>query len=134
LADDTIWPREPQTGVKHDIYDGYLDAWLPIILSSWGSGTYAEGYAGPGIHCGGEPGSPIRALHRLREARDRHPHLQGKLARFVLVEKRADRVVRLLEELRRELNDPMPEGEYRDATLHVLVRRGLRGHAPAGAH
>ncbi|MGH3585483.1 MAG: three-Cys-motif partner protein TcmP, partial [Pseudonocardia sp.] len=124
MADDTIWEREPHTGVKHDIYDGYLDAWLPIILSSFGSGTYAEGYAGPGTHLGGEPGSPIRALHRLRAARAQHPHLHDKFARFVLVEKRADRVARLLEELRRELDHPMPNGEYRDATLHVLVRRG----------
>jgi hypothetical protein len=45
------------------------DAWLPIILPSWGSGTYAEGYAGPGIHRSGEPESLSRALHRLRKAR-----------------------------------------------------------------
>jgi three-Cys-motif partner protein len=124
LPDDTIWDREPHTAVKHDIYDGYLDAWLPIILPSWGSGTYAEGYAGPGIYRGSEPGSPIRALHRLREARAAHPHLEGKLARFVLVEKRSDRVARLLEELRRELNHPMPNGQYHDATLHMIVRQG----------
>jgi hypothetical protein len=42
----------------------------------------------------------------------------------VLIEKRADRVARLLEELRRELGHAMPDGEYRDATLHVVVKQG----------
>jgi len=124
VPEDTIWPLEPHTGVKHDIYDGYLDAWLPIILGSWGSGTYAEGFAGPGVYTRGEPGSPIRALGRLRAARQTHPQLRGKPARLVLVEKRADRAARLVDELRRHLDHPMPQGEYRDDTLHVLVRQG----------
>jgi len=44
--------------------------------------------------------------------------------RLVLVEKRRDRVERLLSELRRVLDDPMPGGEYRGEALHVLVRCG----------
>jgi len=115
---------EPHTGVKHDIYDGYLDAWFPIILRSFGSGTYAEGFAGPGVYTGGEHGSPVRALHRLREMRRRLPELRDRPARFVLVEKRRDRVEELIARFRDELNDPMPGGEYRDPTLHVVIRRG----------
>lgn len=124
MADPTIWPLEPHTGVKHEIYDRYLDAWLPIILGGWKSATYAEGYAGPGVYKNGEPGSPIRALRRLRNAQASHPHLHDRQARLVLVEKRPDRVARLLDEFRRELNHPMPDGEYEDATLRILVRKG----------
>lgn len=56
--------------------------------------------------------------------RRRWPELRDRPARFVLVEKRGDRVEQLLAEFRRELDDPMPDGEYRDPTLHVIVKRG----------
>lgn len=56
--------------------------------------------------------------------RDQWPALRDRPARFVLVEKRRDRVEQLLTEFRRELAHPMPDGEYRDAALHVLVRQG----------
>ncbi len=124
VPEDTIWRLEPHTSVKHDIYDGYLDAWFPIILRTFRSGTYAEGFAGPGVYRDGEAGSPIRALRRLRAMRDRWPELRDRPVRFVLVEKRRDRVEQLLTEFRRELAHPMPGGEYRDAALHILVRQG----------
>ncbi|MGH3615257.1 MAG: three-Cys-motif partner protein TcmP [Pseudonocardia sp.] len=124
MADPTIWQLEPHTAIKHAIYNLYLDAWLPIILSSWSTATYAEGYAGPGIYEAGEPGSPIHALRRFRNAQREHAHLHGKTLRMLLVEKRRDRVEKLVEQFRGELNDPMPTGEYRDACLHVIVRQG----------
>lgn len=121
---DTVWPLDPHTRVKHDIYDGYLDAWWPIIMQSFGAGTYAEGFAGPGIYTGREPGSPVRALRRLQAMRAAKPHLVHRPARFVFVEKRPDRVRELLAQLREELADPITDGEYRDASLHVLVKQG----------
>lgn len=124
MVQGTLWPLEPHTEVKHDIYDGYLDAWWPIIMQSFGSGTYAEGFAGPGVYTDGQPGSPIRALRRLQVLRAAKPHLSGRPARFVLVEKRADRVAELLARFRDELGDPMRGGEYRDPSLHVIVQQG----------
>lgn len=124
MPDETVWPLAPHTRVKHDIYDRYLDAWLPIILQSWGSGTYAEGYAGPGVYTRGEPGSPIRAIRRLRELHRARPELAGKPMRFVFVEKRSDRARELLDQLRSELADPMPDGYYRDAGVEVSVTPG----------
>lgn len=124
MADPTIWKLDPHTRVKHEIYDGYLDAWFPIIMQSFGSGTYAEGFAGPGSYTGGEPGSPIRALRRLLAMRADKPHLIHRPARFVLVEKRADRARELVARFRDELGDPMRDGQYRDSSLHVLIRQG----------
>lgn len=43
---------------------------------------------------------------------------------MLLVETRRDRVNRLIDEFERELDAPMPDGEYRDDSLHVVVRRG----------
>jgi three-Cys-motif partner protein len=62
------WPIAPHTAVKHEIYRRYLNSWFEILLTSrnaFRSVTYAEGYAGPGIYQGGEPGSPIHALKAL---------------------------------------------------------------------
>jgi hypothetical protein len=99
--------------------------WMPGFRSScsrFDGATYAEGYAGPGIHTKREPGSPIRAVRRPANARHAHPRVGDKPARFVLVEKRQDRVEELLAQPRIELDDPMPAGEYRDNTLHVQAR------------
>ena len=124
MADPTLWKLDPHTHVKHNIYDGYLDAWFPIILAQFRSGTYAEGFAGPGIYTDGEPGSPIRALRRWQAMRQRQVALRNRPMRFVLVEKRRDRVESLIAQVERELGHPLPGGEYRDDTLHVLIRKG----------
>ncbi|MBA8926823.1 three-Cys-motif partner protein [Kutzneria viridogrisea] len=63
------WERAEHTGAKHDIYRRYLKRWFPILLggarNAYPSATYAEGFAGPGVYAGGEPGSPIIAMQTL---------------------------------------------------------------------
>ena len=57
-----IWEIEPHTLAKHQILRKYWQAWLPI-MSRWnGRVLYIDGFAGPGLYSGGEPGSPIVAL------------------------------------------------------------------------
>src|SRR3972149_12114014 len=57
----TIWPLEPHTGAKHDILRKYLGAWFPKL--KWkGRVVFIDGFAGPGVYRGGEPGSPLVAL------------------------------------------------------------------------
>ena len=64
--DSIIWPAAPHTLAKHTVYRQYLSKWMPIMVHSWkGNVTYAEGFAGPGIYTGGEPGSPVIALQTL---------------------------------------------------------------------
>ncbi len=65
------WQLQPHTGVKHAIYKRYLSSWFEILLTpknAFRSATYAEGYAGPGIYSGGEPGSPVHAVGALMES------------------------------------------------------------------
>ncbi|MGW0893155.1 three-Cys-motif partner protein TcmP [Saccharopolyspora sp. NPDC002578] len=62
---DVPWEIVEHTSAKHDIYRRYLRRWFPILLggsNSYPSATYAEGFSGPGVYKGGEPGSPIIAL------------------------------------------------------------------------
>jgi three-Cys-motif partner protein len=64
------WDCQEHTGAKHDIYRRYLERWFPILLAgpnAFPSVTYAEGFAGPGVYSGGEPGSPIIAMKALAE-------------------------------------------------------------------
>jgi hypothetical protein len=58
-----VWAADPHTLAKHRLLRDYLAAWLPTLLHGGFPGvTYAEGFAGPGIYRGGEPGSPVIAL------------------------------------------------------------------------
>jgi three-Cys-motif partner protein len=127
MPTDTVWDLEPHTQVKHNVYDGYLKAWFPIILRGFGSATYAEGYAGPGIYRGGEAGSPVRALRRLFATRQAlEPAAARAPVRFVLVERRRDRVECLISRFEAELGAELPGGFYcdRDRHLTVLIRQG----------
>ena len=67
---DTVWELEPHTRAKHEILKRYLQAWVPILsLGRFPKVLYVDGFAGPGIYSGGEPGSPIIALRAARDQR-----------------------------------------------------------------
>lgn len=128
--DDTIWERDPHTGVKHQILRRYLDAWFPILLQAFPSVTVFEGYAGPGVYVGGEPGSPIVAIDSLMRRPDGLVD-RGKPIRFVFVEERADRVERLREEIKKKWPSLPPlvtidvvEGACEDVGLDALTQAG----------
>lgn len=96
--DPVVWGAEPHTLTKHNVYRHYLSKWMPIMIHSWkGDITYAEGFAGPGIYKGGEPGSPVIALNTLL----RDPALRTKAhdLRFLFVEQDKRRATRLSEQL-----------------------------------
>jgi len=90
----TVWDIEPHTIAKHQILKRYFDAWLPI-LTTWTRVIFIDGFAGPGVYRGGEPGSPIIVL---RAACDRQPPVAGDVT-FVFVEKDDSRYQVLLQEL-----------------------------------
>ncbi len=77
----TIWPIERHTEAKHEILRHYLDAWLPIITRYHGRAVYIDGFAGPGVYAGGEPGSPIVALRAALE--HTHPIRQELVYWFI---------------------------------------------------
>ena len=94
-----LWPLEPATAAKHQLYKRYLDAWWPIMLQPsardgrlWTRLTYLDAFAGPGRYEGGEEGSPIFALQRLLNhvAVDRMQLSQERVG-LLFMEKRRDR-------------------------------------------
>jgi three-Cys-motif partner protein len=102
-----LWPLEPATAAKHRLYQGYFDAWWPILLqparsNGWSNPrvTFLDAFAGPGRYEGGEEGSPLFTLRQLLN----HPlaHRMGlspERVRLVFVEKRRDRYEHLVGEL-----------------------------------
>ncbi len=88
-----LWTRDPHTRAKHDMLSSYLDAWFPIMASSWRStgATYAEGFAGPGEYTHGDLGSPILALQAAAREAAKHP----TELRMIFVEERQDRLAHL---------------------------------------
>jgi len=88
----TVWSIEPHTKAKHEILQDYLKAWFPI-LSAWsGRIIYLDGFAGPGVYSGGEPGSPVLAIETAvgHSLRDRFNEIL-----FILIEKEEDRAAML---------------------------------------
>ncbi len=59
---EVVWEIDPHTRAKHRILERYLQAWLPIMSSRNERLVIVDGFAGPGIYKGGEPGSPIIEL------------------------------------------------------------------------
>ncbi|QIS13637.1 three-Cys-motif partner protein TcmP [Nocardia arthritidis] len=77
------WPIEPHTVAKHALYRQYFSKWFPIMANGWnGNVTYAEGFAGPGIYTGGEPGSPVIALRTIFD----NPETWNKNMRLLFVD------------------------------------------------
>lgn len=98
----TIWPASPHTRAKHRILKGYLEAWMAILShqsSRIPRGSkeilYVDGFAGPGIYEGGEPGSPVIAI---RTALDHTASLPVPV-RYVFIEYDKPRFASLVNEI-----------------------------------
>jgi three-Cys-motif partner protein len=121
-----LWPYQTHTRAKHLLLRTYLDAWLPIIGSSFPRARLIDGFAGPGRYSTGEDGSPILMLktflHHLRR-----PTIPIE---FIFIETRQDRFDYLCDELdaishRLPLNvEVYPlHGSYADQLKQFLATR-----------
>lgn len=106
------WPLDQHTKAKHDILEGYLEAWYPILNSTNKRIVYIDGFAGPGEYEKGEPGSPLIAL---RTARDHFLKMKSEIV-FWFIEEDEARCKHLREVLKKENKPP-------NFTLHVECGR-----------
>jgi len=138
-VDATIWPLDPHSKVKHLILRRHLDAWLPIMTRSFPKLLYVDGFAGPGVYEGGEPGSPVIALRAAifnRVLRAEPPKCE---LGFLFVEERSDRVTRLREEVGKLIQEEhlpgwikyhIAEGEFESIIANRFDHWSLRGRRP----
>ncbi len=71
----------------------YLEAWLPIMLSSNERVLFIDAFAGPGRYSGGERGSPLIALDVLRNHTAQHM-MTGQIT-YMFIEKNPERAEHL---------------------------------------
>ncbi len=81
----TLWPLEDHTIGKHAVLQHYMDAWLPIMLSSNEKVLFIDAFAGPGEYRDGEQGSPVIALEAFRKHNSLHL-MKGEIS-FIFIEK-----------------------------------------------
>ena len=126
MSNNTIWPLDPHTKAKHSILRRYLSAYYPKLASTRGRIDFVDGFAGPGVYAGGEPGSPIIALDALTE----HRHL-GNMAHcrfaFLFIEEDKARFENLERILRGRTDPPNVEVKVRCGTFEEHIGEAFEG-------
>ena len=139
MTEPVTWSLDPHGRVKHLILKRHLDAWLPIMTRTFKQLLYVDGFAGPGVYEGGEPGSPIIALRAaIHNARLRTSPPSCVLG-FLLIEERDDRVAILREQIRNLVRaTPLPRwtkylvkhGTFEDVISRWFDHWSLKGRRP----
>lgn len=127
---EVVWEIDPHTRAKHRILERYLQAWLPIMSSRNDRLVLVDGFAGPGVYKGGEPGSPIIAMKAFLDHEYKH-RITAQLV-YLFIEENDERVARLNEEiakleLPKQVTVHVVPGAYEDtfaAMLDDLQERG----------
>jgi three-Cys-motif partner protein len=94
---EVVWEIDPHTRAKHRILERYLQAWLPIMSSRNERLVIVDGFAGPGIYKGGEPGSPIIELNAFLD-HDYKNRITAELV-YLFIDDDGRRIARLEEEI-----------------------------------
>jgi three-Cys-motif partner protein len=106
-ADPVLWVREDHTKAKHELLLAFFNKWVSVhsgffaTRPAGGLVRIYDGFAGPGVYSGGEPGSPLIIMQALCA----NPNLLEKWERvrydLHFVEKEPARAARLKQELLR---------------------------------
>ncbi len=96
---DPLWNLEAHSRGKHHILRRYIDAWLPIMSSSYSRVVIVDAFAGPGRYLGGEEGSPLILLNAYLNHSYR-AHMASEVV-YLFIEERRDRVDHLRSEIAR---------------------------------
>jgi three-Cys-motif partner protein len=104
VSEPVVWKREPHTEAKHELLRAFFAKWLSVH-SEWfakrrgGTVRVYDGFAGPGVYEGGEPGSPVILLESLLDNPRLLERWQAVSYDFQFVEKHPGRAAKLKEEL-----------------------------------
>ena len=109
----TIWALEEHTRAKHELLTRYLSRWVPIFQHGYGKTgdlVLIDGFAGPGVYAGEEPGSPVLMIRQYLNA----PRDPSTRLHCFFIEEDPKRVI----ELERRV------GGFRGPNCHVEVLSG----------
>lgn len=100
VLEPVLWVREDHTKAKHELLRAFFNKWVSIHSEHFtardrGLVRVYDGFAGPGVYAGGEPGSPRITLDALLD----NPNLPGRWSpvryEFTFVEQHARRAGKL---------------------------------------
>jgi three-Cys-motif partner protein len=99
-AEPVLWVREDHTKAKHELLVAFFNKWISIhsgyfASQSGGLVRVYDGFAGPGVYAGGEPGSPRIMLDALLGNRNLRGRWSTVRYEFTFVEQDASRAMRL---------------------------------------
>jgi three-Cys-motif partner protein len=126
MQEPVTWTREDHTAAKHEVLLAFFNKWVSTHSETFakrGSGLVRiyDGFAGPGVYTGGEPGSPLILMRALCT----NPNLNGRWSEvryeFSFVEKSAARATRLRQELLRLETQMQKAGVWTNRILWLVT-------------
>jgi three-Cys-motif partner protein len=136
VEDAVTWEREDHTKAKHDLLVAFFNKWVSIhsgYYTQQGGGLVRiyDGFAGPGVYTGGEPGSP----RILLEALVSHPHLldrwQPVRYEFTFVERDPARATMLQSGLADFEQMARTDGRWTDRIVWSVTCGSYEEHVPS---
>jgi three-Cys-motif partner protein len=134
IREEPVYLSDPHTRIKHRIYRGYLDCWMPKVLQAiWNDGAViVDAFSGAGYYKDGLDGSPLL----VAKAYMQHQAVAGfNPLTLVTLEQRKDRTDMLRSKLAELPNFPrlspdvQPSGEF-DQRQAALAAKYATGRTP----
>lgn len=134
-AEPVTWPREDHTKAKHELLRAFFNKWVSIHSSHFtrrGGGLVRiyDGFAGPGVYTGGEPGSP----RILLEALITNPNLKLRWGavryEFTFVEQNRGRAEKLQSVLEAVEADARADGVWTERVTWSVTCGRYEEHVP----
>ena len=134
-TEPVTWTREDHTAAKHDLLRAFFVKWVSIhsgyfTQARGGLVRIYDGFAGPGVYSGGEPGSPRILLEELLD----NPNLLDRWAtvryEFTFVEQDVRRA-RMLDGILRDIErDRRADGAWTDQIRWSVTAGRYEEHTP----
>jgi three-Cys-motif partner protein len=133
--ESAVWVREDHTKAKHELLVGFFNKWVSVhseFFASRGGGLVRiyDGFAGPGVYAGGEPGSPRILMETLID----NPNLIARWMpvryAFTFVEQDAERARMLEEGLSTFETTSRTAGRWTDRITWSVTRGRYEDHVP----
>jgi three-Cys-motif partner protein len=137
-GEPVIWVREDHTKAKHELLLAFFNKWVSIHSEHFtqrrgGLVRIYDGFAGPGVYSGGEPGSPRILMEALCTNPNLHERWHRVRYEFTFVEQhpaRANKLERGLAELEATLRG---EGRWTDRVRWSVTCGRYEEHMPQEA-
>ena len=134
-TEPVLWAREDHTKAKHELLLAFFNKWVSVhsgYFASHGGGLVRvyDGFAGPGVYLGGEPGSPRILLDALLANTNVRGRWSAVRYEFTFVEqdpRRAMRLRTILGQVQRAARD---KGDWSDRVSLSVITGRYEEHLP----